>query len=271
MFYEESEITNVLKCEHCIKPYGEYYPPRILPCCGKTICYSCVESIEKQVKNNRFKCIACKKEKKMPNNGFLVNSVAVKLLATQPKEISRGQEAEKLKKNLYDLEQLVNKLLFEMDKGEYIIRDDCRELRRQVQLAKEERIEEINKYCDALFVKIDHYEEKCKSKSKEMNEAKKKANELIKSVNNFIQKQNEHLRQLKFDDNELMASNLRMNELKMQIEKERKNIKKSIFGNQIMKFETNSNKAGEEFLGKLTYHILDFTVIIQNAFISILK
>ena len=31
----------------------------------------------------------------------------------------------------------------------------------QVQLVKEEKIEEINKDCDALFLKIDTYEEKC--------------------------------------------------------------------------------------------------------------
>ena len=58
-----------------------------------------------------------------------------------------------------------------------------RRLKIQVQLAKEEKIEEINKHCDALFFKIDTYEDKCISKYKEMNEQKQKANELIKSVN----------------------------------------------------------------------------------------
>jgi hypothetical protein len=75
------------------------------------------------------------------------------------------------------------KLLFEMENGEYLITEDCRELRRQVQLTEEEKIEEINKHCDALILKIDAYEERCKSKYKEMNQQKQKANELIKSVN----------------------------------------------------------------------------------------
>jgi hypothetical protein len=77
--------------------------------------------------------------------------------------------------------------IFEIENGEYLITEDCRELRRQVQLAKEEKIEEINKHCDALILKLDAYEERCKSKYKEMNESKKKANELIKFVNELIQ------------------------------------------------------------------------------------
>jgi hypothetical protein len=64
----------------------------------------------------------------------------------------------------------VNK--FVIENGEYLIAEDCRELRRQVQLTEEEKIEEINKHCDALILKIDAYEERCKSKYKEMNKQK---------------------------------------------------------------------------------------------------
>ena len=189
-FYEPSEIADLLNCEHCLQSYGQYYPPRILPCCAKTICDTCAHQIQRQIKENKFKCSVCSKDSLMPINGFLVNNVVVKLITKQLKEISRGQEAEKLKQNLRDLEDLINKLVFEMENGEYFIKEDCRELRRQVQLAKEEKIEEINQQCDALFLKIDNYEEKCKQKYKEISEAKKKANELIKSVIQFNNKMN---------------------------------------------------------------------------------
>jgi hypothetical protein len=73
-----------------------------LPCCGKTVCYVFVQNIKEQLKDQKFRCIACNKEETMPNNEFLVNNVVknlvnnVKLLAKQPKEISRGEQAEKL-------------------------------------------------------------------------------------------------------------------------------------------------------------------------------
>ena len=267
MIYEQSEITELLNCELCLKPYDIYYEPKMLPCCGKTICNTCVTLIEKQVKENKFICIACKEEDTMPKNGFQINRTVVKLIEKQPKEISRGQEADKLKQNLFDLEQLVNKLDFEMKNGEYLITEDCRELRRQVQLAKEEKVYKINKHCESLLQKIDVYEERCLSKNNkdkytENNYSKKRANELIKLVNESVPKQNAYLKQLKIVDKETIACNQKMDELKALIEKERKNVKRSIFDDQIMKFEANTTPIDEEFLGKLVKNTIDFSVII---------
>ena len=139
MFYEPSEITELLNCDHCLKPYNEYSPSKLLPCWGGTICYECVEKIEKQARNNKFKCIACKLEETIPVNGFIVNNVAVKLITREANEILRGPEAENLKQNLRDIESLVKKLESEMNNGDCFIFEDCNELRRQVQLAKEEK------------------------------------------------------------------------------------------------------------------------------------
>ncbi len=74
----------------------------------------------------------------------------VKLKTKRPKEISRGLEADKLKKNLRDLENLVEKLLFEIENGE----DWCKELKRQVQMAKEEKMRKKEKTSIHQFLTI---------------------------------------------------------------------------------------------------------------------
>ena len=51
----------------------------------------------------------------MPKNGFQINKLAYKLITKQPEEVSSGKEADKLKQNLRDLENLVEKLISEMD------------------------------------------------------------------------------------------------------------------------------------------------------------
>ena len=251
----------MLKCEHCLQPYEAYYEPRMFPCCGTTICNTCIQLTLKQAKDKNYKCIVCNEVDTVPKSGFKVNRTTAKLLEKQPKEISRGAEVDKLKKNFRDLETLVSKLEFEMDNGEYLIKEDCKELRTQVQLVKEEKIDEINKHCDALFLKIDSYEDRCKNKFKEMNESKQKANELIKLVNDSIQQQKEHLRKLKIDEKKTMECKQHMNELKTKMEKERKNIKKSMCDNQIMKFKSNKTTIGEKFLGRLCECEIDFSVI----------
>jgi len=266
MFYEQSEITELLNCEHCLQPYDEYYQPKILHCCGKTICNTCIRQIENQVQNNNYKCIACNDIDTIPKNGFQVNLAVAKLISKQPKEISRGPEAEKLKLNLRELDDLVNKFLFEMENGEFLIAKECEELKRQIQLAKEERIQKINQLFDSLLLRIDDYAEKCNSKYKEMNEAKHKSKELIKLVNESIKQQNSYLRQLKINEVETLRLNEKMSELKTLIGKERIFIKKSIFGNEIMKFEANLIPIDEQFLGKIIHRKSDFTVIILIYF-----
>jgi len=82
-------ISELLNCGHCSQPYNEFYSPKILPCCGKTICKTCVEQIEKQVKNFQFKCIVCKQQEMMPKNGFQVNELSVKILTSSAKKLKK--------------------------------------------------------------------------------------------------------------------------------------------------------------------------------------
>ena len=261
MFFEPSEITELLNCEYCSQQYGEYYPPRILPCCGKTICYKCVMLAERLTKDNKLKCMVCSKEETMPLNGFQINRALVKLIAKKPKEISRGQEAEKLKENLRDLEAQVNKLIFEVENGEYLITVDCLELRTQIKLAKEEKIKEINQHSDALLQKVDTFEEKCIRKYKEMNVSTQQINELIDLVKDAIHQQNTYLMQLIIDDKDTMAYNVKMNELKSIIKTERKNIKKLMYDNQMMKFEVSTSPIDQDRLGRLIHIEPDSSVI----------
>ena len=114
-----------------------------------------------------------------------------------------------------------------------------------------------------MLQKIDTYEEKRKSKYNEASQSKDKSNELVELVNDSIKKQDAYLRKLKIDDKETMACNEKMSELKTKIEIERKNIKKLMLDDQIMKFETNMETIVEEFLGKLIDTTSDLAVIIS--------
>ena len=225
MFYEQSEIEDLLKCEHCTQPYYEYYPPRTLPCCEKTICYKCIQTIQNSVKDSKFKCISCGEEDSMPKKGFLVNKVISKLIEKQPKEVHRGDEAEKLKQNIVCLEDILNKMSFEMKNGEYLIKEECRELERQVQLIKEKRIEEIEQQTNRFFQKIENFEQKRIRKFHQMQEPLQRADDLINEVNSFIQHKKDYLKQLILNDKETMNSNEKLKEIREKLDKEREELK----------------------------------------------
>ena len=173
-------------------------------------------------------------------------------------------DTDRLKQNIIHLKRLINRLLFQKENGDHLIKEDSKELRRQVQLAKKEKIEEINRLCDSLFLKIDIYEKKCKCncKCKEINDSNKRANELIKSANESIHQQKAYLRQLKIDEKETVECNQMMYEMKKKIKKERKFMTNLIFGNEAMKFKPNSNSNDEEFIGELVHQKFELLVSI---------
>ena len=110
MSNEQSKISDLSvfelsNCGHCSQPYLD--SPKILPCCGKTICSTCIEQLEKHVQNSQFKCIVCNKQETIPHKGFHVNELALKMLANSSLDCSQNMleleiKIEKIKKALVD-------------------------------------------------------------------------------------------------------------------------------------------------------------------------
>ena len=249
MFYEQSEIIDLLKCQYCKHKYDHYNPPRTLPCCSKTICYKCVLAVKTEMKNKTYKCMICLEAGYIPAKGFPVNEVLVKLIEKQPHEIYRGAEVEKLKNILNILENSTEKFSFEIENAEYVIKEECSEIRRHVLLAKEERIEEINQLSGKLIQRIDAYQQSIIKKNSEMKESKQHGKKLIEHVKTSIEQNKLYLNQIKMEDKQTNFLSEKLNKLYENIEKERKIFKDNLFDNQSFKFEANKTSFSEEHLG----------------------
>ena len=149
MSSESAALTDLLKCEHCHQAYDGYDSPRILPCCSKTVCHLCIKKLERSNRKSEttFECVVCGEEFEMPSKGLPVNEELDKLILDSPGEVEPPKNSDALKheKELIKLENLISKFIFEMENGDHLITDDCDELKRQVQLAKEELILEIER------------------------------------------------------------------------------------------------------------------------------
>ena len=123
MIFEETYIRNLLKCSQCDEKFDDYEQPKSLPC-GKIICSVCVNKIEKEAIERKFKCI-CLEEHIIPRTGFGINELALHLLTSKAKEIWRGERHEKLKNNLKKLEEFSRDLMFDFQNGSDKIKDHC--------------------------------------------------------------------------------------------------------------------------------------------------
>ena len=263
MFFQPSIINNLLKCQHCFQSYNIYDQPRILPCCGKTLCTKCFLLIEKELKDNKFKCILCREEYLVPPKGFPINEMAIKLLSEQPAEVSRGKESEKLKKNISDLEQLVKKLMFEIDNAEFSLDDHFKEQERLVQLAAEELVQEIYKRRDVLMKELSDHRKTCSQNCAKIEQFREKTNEIANQVNSQLEKEKVYLNQFQIEDKKINDSNEKLNLLISVVENQRFLIKNALFDNNLMQFMPVNRSRDEIILGSI-----DFEKIVQKKTVS---
>jgi hypothetical protein len=268
MIFEETYIKNLLKCNKCNEKFNDYEQPRSLPC-GKIICSSCLDKIEKEAVQSKFKCI-CSNEHQIPKEGFGINELALHLLTSKAKEMWRGKRYEQLKINLQKLEALKRELKFNFENGSDKIKEHCNEQRRLVQLATENTMEELNKINEELITEIDNFEIECiKCYSAIDVSFKEKLNRLIDETKSFLNEKQEYLKQIQLDEDELKTFNNLSANLQIDLNKELKDLKSKIFGHKLIRFNSNSNKINSSILGFIDYEIISLVLLIFKILFSI--
>jgi hypothetical protein len=257
MFFEEEYINNLLKCDKCIQNFSKYDQPKSLPC-GKIICDKCETLIYKESnKERKFKCTLCSNEHSIPDEGFNLNDLAYSLITAKPKEIWRGKKYEQLKINLNKIEQLVQELKLNYENGADKIKEHCIEQRRLVQLSTEKKIEKINKINEELINQINDFESQCIiSFSKKENSIKIKLNLLVDEADKFLKEKQDYLKQLKIDKEEIKKFNEISEDLQTKLKNELNIKNNTIFGDNLIKFNSNICNVEQDIIGNIDYDFL---------------
>lgn len=265
MFYEESMIASVLKCQHCNQKYDRYDQPRIIPC-GKTICNNCVIKIQNQSISNRFKCDICTSDHYIPEQGFTINELAFNLMLLQPKEIYRSEQCETLKSNLRLLNDLVDELNFDINNGIDKIKYHCNELRRLVQLATEERIQQIQNFNETFLKQINSYEKERIDDYSTNDRFKQELIDVINETNVFLDEKKNYLSQCQISEEEIQTSNEKALALKSNIDNELRKTRIRIFNDILMEFEKNDTKLDEKLLGSINLKGINLNFTVSFTF-----
>jgi len=234
MFCDFNKIKNIIKCKVCSSLVTE--EPKILPC-GETICSMC-SNYEIEIVKNEFDCSVCKKKHEMPKEGLPINKSLLEILLTQPVEVSRGEPAKLLSNSLIEIQKRITHLTNSIENGVDNLKENCFDLKSDVQLVTETAIQMINDFNEKFINKIDDYEkESTKACNENINnnkefvqtldklksfhnkwtnylampqisdhiitETHKQADEMIKLAENVLVKQDNNIPQLKFIKNDL--------------------------------------------------------------------
>jgi hypothetical protein len=267
MFFNTYKINKVLLCKQC---EGRLDIPKILPC-GETICSLCESSI--QVNDQMFDCLVCKEKHDMPKNGFIISKSLTEILLMELTKVSRGEAYDSLKNLLDEIQKKLNLIKLGIYNGTDLVKQNCIDLRSDVQLKTEEIIQQVNDISSKIIEEIDEYEKELIEINKTNHKSLDVFNGFFKELESFYTLNTEYLKRYEVDDKFIKKSNEEANNLIKKAELEIENLKDIIFDGNVLKFERNNEKICKNLLGvtiskkMIESNILDGNYQIKELFL----
>ena len=112
-------------------------------------------------------------------------------------EIYRGESAEKLKKNLKQIQKKIEFLEHSLTNGIDRVKEHCVNLRSEVDLEAEIAIKRVQDIRDEMIKEIDLYQENCISNLEADTIQKEEFNGFINELRSFHKKWSEYLKNIK--------------------------------------------------------------------------
>jgi chromosome segregation ATPase len=241
-------IKKKLECKYCNEIYKQ---PITLVCCGNVICKQHVQELLSKSSSNKFTCPLCYQEN--TNQNFNVNTLLQELLEIELHEFKLNP---KYVKTLNNLEVDIKNLESILKEPQSYIYEEINELKRKVDLNREELKSQIDKLADGFIEQLKSYETRFKSEYESnvdfdyynnlVESSKKQLAEYEKCLNLFsveIEKRDE-----KYQESEALIGT---------IQPKIKELKEQLFSNVSIKYQHTEVNI-ENVFGKL---------IIQVSFI----
>ena len=155
--------------------------------CGYTVCKSHLDKMRKDSTNKKsFKCEICIKQHYVPNGGFVINKHIQKALEFKFHDFKPSPIFDECKQLIKETKEIADKVQAITDDPENFIYEYFSDLKRKVDLRREELKFKIDEYSDQLVQSIDASQLKCTQLSKGNKLMKEPFIELNDELNKII-------------------------------------------------------------------------------------
>lgn len=225
MYFVEEELI----CPRCKKIFDD---PRITPC-SETICINCIEQLK--TNDNEIDCFFCGDKHKIPQeDGFKPNTHLSKILSKQPLKIYQGKNFEELKVSLETLAKVTDQLESNMKISSLTVNEYCSNIRNQIDICAEEKINDINTIRDEYIAKLNEYEKECVQNLDAKLDIFKKN---ITHAREFIKKCKDSVRNNNIDDQSVKQNNSQAQGYNQSMQKKIASLHDVIFNRVTLSFQ----------------------------------
>jgi WD40 repeat protein len=238
----EEDIT--CSCCHAI-----YKDPVILNCCGNVICKEHIDAVLASLKQTSEKAVCPLCDSEVPSQTFqIIKPLKILIEKRELHKLKIDPKFETTLKNLKDKIKLMEK--FEND-PDNVIYESISELKRQVDLDREQLKEEIDKQANEIIKKLESLEIEFKRESKtKVNLKEVFDDDFKKSLNNQLREYEKTLNSIAKTNEERENKRLEIEESLEILESKLNEFEKRLFSNKTIKYEPFTKNIDDMF-GKL--------------------
>lgn len=251
-------------CKRCNSRYDATNLPKNLPC-GDVICTNCENLLRENSKI--AKCVTCSAEHSLTDDIQLSKcKVLIEMLSLKPNEIHRSDEVEKLKQFINDVKSNVVSIEKMLNGSVDMIKEHCAELRNEVQLATELKIQKLNELNIELIDDIYKYENECCAKFlSDASFQKTNISQQLVQSKEFTTEWTSYLNEFKIDDQIVKQTNEEGSTLLKTLKESLISLKHWIFNGYILSFKQNSQELNHSIIGSLCGDIEMDSAILDNT------
>ena len=154
-------IKDDFKCKHCNETFND---PISLNCCGENVCKKHIDEL--LLKTENISCMFC--DKALPKQEFHINKVLKNLIDRELNYLTIDKKFEDV---LEQLKKKINQIENMHDDPENVIFTKISELKRQVDLDRENAKLKIDQAADKIINKLDSYEAELKAECHKISDS----------------------------------------------------------------------------------------------------
>jgi len=208
-----------------------------------------------------FGCPICKDTHEIPSQReFPANKTLLRILKQKPSEVTRSDAIEHLKLKLNEVFIKLFKYKSSLvNHGIDKLIEYCMDMRSDVQLEIEKRVEMTRVAGDILIKKIDDYEAECIAnlKTSDISKNEFRSLELMKLFKEFDLTNRSYLQRSKIDEFIIKDAVVSLENFEKKINLEIENSEKIIFNGIKLTFVKNLEKLIDDDLGKIIFYKMD--------------
>jgi hypothetical protein len=229
--YKVEQLKSFLDCQQCNKLLVD----PVVMACGKIICKIHLERllIHESKEKNTFVCEICQEEHFIPKNGFVVPNRLKELLNVELNKLEPSPMFDECRKELEEAKASVLKIDQLEKNPEIYIYDYFEDIKRQVDLRREDLKFKIDTYSDEIIKSIETTHTNCMKMSKEIEKIAYNIDKSKKELNELIMK----FDTLKFDDEKFKGIKTTVSVLNHEFKKVITDVQFSLLGNNEFVFQ----------------------------------